>query len=95
MDSRLKGLLQEIQRDLENVERFEFLSGPDSGGDPAVWVWAVLPSDPPEEAWSWENRQRIRFRVHDELREAGVSDWVYVYFRGADEEAPADFVHST
>ena len=95
MDSRLKGLLQEIQRDLGNVERFEFLSGPDSEGEPAIWVWAVLSSDAPEEAWSPENWHRIQFRLHDELREAGVSDWVYLRFRGADEEAAADFVHST
>ena len=95
MESRLKGLLQEIQRDPENVERFEFLSGPDSEGEPAVWVWAILPPDAPEEAWSWKNWQRIQFRVHEDLREAGVSDWVYVRFRGADEEAQPGFIHST
>lgn len=95
MESRLKGLLQEIQRDLENVERFEFLSGPDSEGEPAVWVWAIFPSSAPEEAWSWKNWQRIQFRVQEDLREAGVSDWVYVRFRGADEEAQPDFIHST
>lgn len=92
----LKSELQKIQQGLKEVERFEFLSGPDSGGDPAVWVWAVLHVDASEEeTWSWENRQRIRSRIKDGLNGAGVSDWIYIRFRGTDEETPSHYIHST
>lgn len=95
-DTFLQGELRKIQRGLKDVERFQFLSGPDSVGDPAVWVWAVLRVDASEEeVWSWENRQHIRSRIQDGLREAGVPGWVYIRFRGTDDEAPADYIHST
>lgn len=95
-DTFLQGELRKIQQGLKEVERFEFLSGPDSGGEPAVWVWAVLRVDTPEEeTWSWENRQRIRSRIKDGLHGAGVSDWIYTRFRSADEETPSDYIHST
>lgn len=95
-DTFLQGELRKIQQGLEDVERFEFRSGTDSVGDPAVWVWAVLRVDASEEeVWSWENRQQIRFRIQDELREAGVPGWVYIRFRGTDEEMPSHYLHST
>ena len=95
-DTFLQGELRKIQRDLKEVERFEFRSGPDSGGKPAVWVWAVLHVDASEEeTWSWENRQRIRSRIKDGLHGAGVSDWIYIRFRGTDEAMPSHYIHST
>ena len=88
MDSSLtKDLLNEIQRNLVDVERLDFQSGPDSEGEPANWIWVVLRADAPKEAWSWDNRQLIRSKVIDEVQKANVPGWVYVRFRDEDEGA--------
>ncbi len=95
MGSLNRELLQGIQRTLQGVERLEYQSGMDSEGEPANWIWVVLSADAPERVRSWENRQQIRSRVIDLLGDAGVTDWVYVRFRSADEKAPLDSISST
>ena len=90
-----RDLLKRVQRKLKEVERLEFQSGLDSEGEPATWIWVVFKADAPEKTWSWENRQRIRSFVKDELDKADVTDWAYVRFRSADEEAPSTSVSST
>lgn len=84
-----EALMSKVQRGLDDVQRIDFETDVDSTGEPAVWVWIVLREDAPETAWSWDNRERIRRHVVDRLRESGVSDWVYIRFRSADEDTPA------
>jgi hypothetical protein len=88
-------LLKKIQRKLKDVEKLEFQSGPDSEGQPSNRVWVVLKAKAPEQAWSWENRERIRSLIVEELKKAGVTDWTYVRFRYANEEKPSAFISST
>lgn len=95
MGSSNLDVLRNLQRGLSDVERFEFQSGLDSDGQPATWIWVVLKADAPEQAWSWENRKRIRDLVTAELEKAEVTDWTYVRFRRSDEEAPSASVSST
>jgi hypothetical protein len=68
--------------------RDEWKTGPDSDGEPAIWLAAVLKVDAPESEWAWENRERIRARVRDAAAESGVSEWVFVRFRKEMEETP-------
>lgn len=93
--STIVDALKRIQRKSKAIERFEFQSDLDSGGDPAVWVWVVFKTDASEDAWAWENRERLRSTIRDELKKVGVTDWVYVRFRSAEEESPSAFVSST
>jgi hypothetical protein len=95
MGSLSREMLQGIQRTLQGVERLEYKSGTDSEGEPANWIWVVLRADAPESVRSWENRQKIRSRVIDLLGDAGVTDWVYVRFRSADEKSLLDSISST
>ena len=88
-------LLRKIWSELKNVEKLEFQSGLDSEGEPAAWVWVVFKARAPETAWSWNNREQIRSRVIEGLREAGVTDWVYVRFRNAGEETASTSARST
>ena len=90
-----KELLRRIQRKLKDVEKLEFQSELDSAGEPATWIWVVFRADAPERARAWENRQKIRSILSDELKDAGVTDWSYVRFRSADEETPSTSVSST
>lgn len=84
-----EALIREVQRGLDDVERLDFETDVDSTGQPALWVWVVLRQGAPETAWSWDNRERIRTRVIETLKDKGVSDWVYVRFRRADEDTPS------
>ena len=88
-------LLTSIQQELNHVEKLEFETGLDSEGEPANWIWVVINAKAPKKAWSWESREHIRSVVRDKLKEADVTDWAYVRFRGADEEAPSKTISST
>ncbi len=90
-----KELLRPIQEKLNYVEKLEFQSGLDSDGEPANWIWVVMKANAPKQSWSWNTREHIRSVVREELKKADVTDWVYVRFRDADEEAPSTSISST
>lgn len=89
MDERLtisNEMIDELRSRLgDEVLRLDVETGPDADGEPAVWVWVVIKADAGEEAWTWENRERIRAQVRQGLENAGVSEWVYVRFQDAAE----------
>lgn len=65
-----------------DVQSWQVELGEDATGDPAVWVWAILPdwADP-------ETLSRLRGRIRDAvMQQMGERiRWVYVRFRSASE----------
>ncbi len=76
-------LLDRFREERRGVRALEFREGEDWTGDPAIWVWVVLPKDAEEKGfWEWDNREAIRRRINDRFRAAGFEDtFVYVRFR--------------
>ncbi len=70
----------------DEVARLDVETGPNSLGEYAVWVWIVIRANVPEEAWSWENRERLRDAVRQMVKELEITDWIYIRFRGEDED---------
>jgi hypothetical protein len=95
--SRVKAVIKKLERELpREVERLRYEIDVDSGGDPAIWIWVVLPDGPSgdlfdwEETipiWSWENRSRIRERIYSLFQESELEQLVYVYFLASSEAA--------
>ncbi len=83
---RLEATITHIESQLsDEVSRLEYRAGPDSEGEPALWIWVVLKSTADESDWSWENRHRLREQVVEALSAADVPFWPYVRFKGSDE----------
>lgn len=82
----LRGLLPELKE--RGVVALEWKAGADWAGDPAVWVWVVLPADAEARGlWAYDNREAIREAIREAFSRAGLEDlFVYVHFRLADEE---------
>jgi Cu/Ag efflux pump CusA len=85
----VEGILKDIQGQLPaEVQSWIVETGPDSTGDDAVWVWAILRDEDVEQP---ATRTNIREKVWEEVRKASsksIDDsapWVYVHFRGASE----------
>ncbi len=68
------------------VARLDVETGHDSEGEHAAWVWIVMRAEAPEEAWAWENRERMRDKVRQMVKDLDLFEWVYVRFRGEDED---------
>ena len=92
----LAELLERFREEKRGVRWFEFRRGEDWAGDPAIWVWVVLPKDAEKKGfWDWENREAIRRRIYDRFREAGFEDtFVYVRFRLENEGRAFDDVRT-
>jgi hypothetical protein len=91
----LQEIQQEFEQEFEHIEQLDYESGLDSTGEPAAWIWVVFKADAPAEAWSWENRQKIRTHISDRFKEAGLPDWPYVRFRSKDEQKASISARST
>ncbi len=92
----LEELLDRFREEGRGVRALEFREGEDWAGDPAIWVWVVLPEDAEEKGfWKWTNREAIRRHIYDRFREAGFEDtFVYVRFRLENEGRAFDDVRT-
>ncbi len=89
---RIRAVLRRLLAELKarGVVALEWRAGEDWAGDPAVWVWVVLPADAEERGlWAFENREAIRAEIRKAFLQAGPEEPVpYVHFRLANEERP-------
>ena len=53
----------------DEVARLDVKTGPDSEGEHVAWVWIVIRADAPEEAWAWENREKLRDIVRQMVKD--------------------------
>lgn len=87
-------ILREILPELRGrgVVALEWREGEDWAGDPAVWVWVVLPPDAEERgSWAFDNREAIGERIVQAFLDRGRTDvWVYVHFRLESEDRSRD-----
>ena len=68
----------------EDVVQHWYELGEDSGGEPAVWVWLVVPDEAvgarPQSLLQLSDRVTAALRQHGRF-------WPYVYFRSRSEQA--------
>jgi hypothetical protein len=60
--------------------------GTDSTGDPAVWIWIILPDSSFEDASSSSEHKKLREWAANAVRASGVQHWPYVFFRSEAEQ---------
>ena len=69
-----------------HVSRVVTRIGPDSTGDPAVWIWIILKDTSLAEAWARSNREELRRWAERAVRKAGIDHWAYITFRTETEQ---------
>lgn len=86
---KIREVLEQLLAELRGrgVVALEWRTGEDWAGDPAVWVWVVLPADAEARGlWDMKKLEAISERIREALQEAEGEDlFVYTSFRLADE----------
>lgn len=87
---KVREVLEQLLAELRayGVVALEWRTGEDWAGDPAVWVWVVLPADAEARGlWAFDHRESIRDVIREAFLQAELEDvFVYVSFRLADED---------
>lgn len=86
---------KKLQRELagrlpEWVREFRMESGPDSTGDPGVWIWVVLDDEATDRSRFAENNRTVRKLIFDAAEEASIDRWPYIRFRSVSEQQTFD-----
>lgn len=87
---------KQIETALGTVERPSFVTeirhalDNDWSGDPGVWIWVILRDDVAGSPQIVEQTQPVRSAIVQALRDAGISRWPYLRFRGQSEQAELD-----
>lgn len=69
------------------IPTFDYQLSDDSTGDPAVWIWLILNDEVDVEADdTHEKLNRLRQRIREELREAGILRWPFIHVRTRSEQ---------
>ncbi len=86
---KVREVLEQLLAELRayGVVALEWRTGEDWAGDPAVWVWVVLPADAEARGlWDMKKLEAISGRIREALQESGGEDlFIYTYFRLVDE----------
>lgn len=86
------GEAKQIREALEGIKfpqfvlNWEFELGPDSTGEPAVWVWVIVDDAAGEEEGFTKAALKLEEQIREALLAAGVARWPYVRFRTATEQ---------
>ncbi len=71
----------------EWVAELRFETGPDSTGDPAMWVWVILRDDAGVGQPARQDVTPVRSLMFQAAREVAPDRWTYVRFRTVSEQA--------
>lgn len=84
---RIQKVLRRLKPKDPPVARVEVQEGYDSIGDPAWFIWVLLPNGTPESDQTLKKLWPIEEAIVDDILSTGDPHWPYVRFRTVEEYA--------
>ncbi len=87
---------KQIEAVLASIERpsyvtdIRFALDNDWAGEPAVWIWVIMEDAIADSEEILEHTDPVESTVVQALRDAKISRWPYLRFRGQSEQAELD-----